>query len=209
MDQDRIAPFHRITLTEEIPCSHSSKHHGGSLPEGDLLGKFYKATGRYQPYVRIGTGRDPSICNTVTGFKFSHVFADCFHHTRAFHPRCRRQGGQWIKPGAMININKVNPDCFVPNQHFTLARPAGIVCFPTQNFGPTGFIHSDCFCHVTSCLPFFSSFTLRTAPPIWSPSRFLQQCNAVLWTDNRRCLRAQVRRNHLRFSTTQHHPEYI
>jgi hypothetical protein len=72
------------------------------------------------------------------------------YHASPFHPRDSREGTNWIKAGAVIDVDEIQTYSFMTQENFTRARLAGIIFLPAQNLGTACFVHSNRLYHAIS-----------------------------------------------------------
>jgi hypothetical protein len=91
--------------------------------------------GRNDAHLRISAGGKPGIRNTVSDRNLAHPFAESFDYSRSLHSDYRRQMGQRIEAGPVIDIYEIHPYGFVADKRFTMTGHPRIVFLETQDFG--------------------------------------------------------------------------
>jgi hypothetical protein len=90
---------------------------------------------RDHPLLRIGADR-PGIGNPVADLERGHPLANRLDHTGTFIAGHQRQAiGGRIKPGAKIDIDEIEPDRLLPDQHLRPDPANQFMVAPFKNFG--------------------------------------------------------------------------
>ena len=98
----------RIGLLHEIAHGHALQHHGGRGLVGDVGGQLHQPVGGDQPLLRIAADR-AGIGHAVANREVRHALAHGHDLARTFAARRERHRRNRVKPGAVIDVEKVHP----------------------------------------------------------------------------------------------------
>ena len=105
-------------------------------------GSFKQTIGRDQARFGIGTDRRRAIGDAVAGLQIGDAGADFLDHARRLAAEPARQLRR-VKPGAVIDIDEVQPHRGMADAGLAGAGLAEIDLLPDQNFGAAGFVKAD------------------------------------------------------------------
>src|ERR1041385_8852728 len=134
MKQKRGAAADLIGAAQEILRSHAFQHDRGGDLVADTLRDLDHAVSRDKALLGIGAD-EAGVSDTPADLEIADAWADRSNHAspfRAWNERYRSR----VMPGAVIDVEEIQPDRGLANLHLAGARIADLDPFPFQDFWP-------------------------------------------------------------------------
>jgi len=113
------------------------------LLRGDARRQLHQTVGRNAPHLGVGAGWDAGVGHTVADGDLAHARADRCHHAGGFQAWRGRQRRQRVKPGAVIDVDEVQSDGFMPHQSLAGSGLPGVDLLPLQDLGSSMLMNAD------------------------------------------------------------------
>ncbi len=138
--EDGLARLHPVGAAEEILRGHALQQHRRRLLVGDAGGDLHQLVGGRDAVHGVGAhriGDDP-----VADLELLHLRPDRLDDSRAFASEHRRKRHR-IEAGAEIDVDEVEADRGVADQHLARAGRADLDLLPAQDLGAAGLVDAD------------------------------------------------------------------
>jgi hypothetical protein len=115
-------------------------------PVVNAVGEFHQPRSRHHALLGVGPQRSRGVGHSIARSEFGHAFANLLDAAGAFHPQRRRQF-DGIKAVAVIDIDVVQSDRRLAEQHLARTRPADLDFLEVHDFGAAVFVDAYSFGH--------------------------------------------------------------
>ena len=121
MDQDRVALLHAIGLAQEILRRQALEHHRRAGLVGNRTRQLEEEFRVDVALLGVGAGRT-GVGDAIAGLEPFHGRPDLHDFARALAARRERQARRRIEAGALIDVDKVDPDRVLAQPDLALPR---------------------------------------------------------------------------------------
>src|SRR5690606_18668377 len=118
------------------------QHDRGGRSIVDRIGQTHDAIGGDDAQLAVSAGYVSDIGDAVTRSDMTYARADRLDDAGSFSARCERKG-RLIQAGALIDVEEIEPDGGVSNEHFARAGCGNFDGPPLEHFRPAVSMDAD------------------------------------------------------------------
>jgi hypothetical protein len=147
VNEDGVAGLHLVSPPQQVVRGHAFQHdrrRGAIVDRARQLHHFRRID---QPRLGISAERAGAVGDAVCDLESLNAGTDLFDYARRLESDGGWQIGDGIEPGALIDVDEVEPYRRLPQTNLSRPRLADLDLFETQDLGSAGFMHTHCVNH--------------------------------------------------------------